>query len=178
MPELDVSTNASPIFTLFDSEEVDVATREHILRLAVGVVGAVRIRGFSPVPECEEIMQSLDGRDFDAYDDALIFPRIAKIGPAAYDFYGTHTLTDGYWDAARAAQQIRGKLYRGSDPMDRAVERVRQIWGDEVAPVRSRGKELFAGMIREIPEGAKLHFDEIVREFPGASTRRRPAFSR
>lgn len=163
----DVSTNASPIFTLFDSETVDELTRDHILRLAVGVLGAVRIRGFSSPQECADIMEGLDHREFGAYDENLIFPPIAKIGPAAYDFYGAHTLTEEYWKIAEDARRLRGKLHHGSDPMDLAVERVSRAWGGEVVPARSRGRELFAGMIREISSGAKLHFDEIVREFPG-----------
>ncbi|WP_316524212.1 putative 2OG-Fe(II) oxygenase [Kitasatospora brasiliensis] len=164
---LDVSTNASPIFTLFDTETVDELTRDHILRLAVGVLGAVRVRGFGSPEECAEIMEGLDHREFGAYDENLIFPPIAKIGPAAYDFYGAHTLTDDYWDVAADARRLRGKLYRGTDPMDLAVERIGRAWGDGVEPARSKGRELFSGMIREIHNGAKLHFDEIVREFPG-----------
>ncbi|CAL2069776.1 MULTISPECIES: putative 2OG-Fe(II) oxygenase [Streptomyces] len=168
MSELqDVSTNASPIFTLFDSESVDRLTREHILRLMVGVVGAVRIRGFSSPQECADIMEGLDHREFDAYDENLIFPPIAKIGPAAYDFYGSHTLTEEYWEIADEARRLRGTLHHGADPMDLAVARIGRAWGDDVVPARSQGRDMFAGMIREIPNGAKLHFDEIVREFPG-----------
>ncbi|MEU7554386.1 2OG-Fe(II) oxygenase [Streptomyces sp. NPDC044571] len=168
MPDLlDVSTNASPIFTLFDAETVDELTRDHILRLAVGTLGAVRIRGFSTPEECAAIMEGLDHREFGAYDENLIFPPIAKIGPAAYDFYGAHTLTDEYWRIAEEAVRLRGRLHHGRDPLDLAVDRVSRAWGDAVVPARSRGRDLFAGMIREIPSGAKLHFDEIVREFPG-----------
>ncbi|MFD8728229.1 putative 2OG-Fe(II) oxygenase [Streptomyces sp. NPDC059611] len=163
----DISSNASPIFTLFDSETADELTRDHILRLAVGVLGAVRIRGFSSPEECAAIMEGLDRREFGEYDQNLIFPPIAKIGPAAYDYYGAHTLTDAYWQDADEARRLRSKLYGGNDPMDVAVARVARGWGGEVEPARSRGREMFAGMIREIANGAKLHFDEIVREFPG-----------
>ncbi|ALC29381.1 MULTISPECIES: 2OG-Fe(II)-dependent halogenase WelO5 family protein [Streptomyces] len=171
MPETavdqDISSNDSPIFTLFDSETADELTRDHILRLAVGVLGAVRIRGFSSPEECAAIMEGLDQREFGEYDQNLIFPPIAKIGPAAYDYYGAHTLTDAYWEDADEARRLRSKLYGGNDPMDVAVARVARAWGGEVEPARSRGREMFAGMIREIANGAKLHFDEIVREFPG-----------
>ncbi|MET7656754.1 MULTISPECIES: putative 2OG-Fe(II) oxygenase [unclassified Streptomyces] len=168
MPDLlDVSTNASPIFTLFDAESVDELTRDHILRLAVGTLGAVRVRGFSTPEQCASIMEGLDQREFGAYDENLIFPPIAKIGPAAYDFYGTHTLTEDYWRIAEEAVRLRGRLHHGRDPLELAVDRVARAWGGDVVPARSRGQEMFAGMIREISSGAKLHFDEIVREFPG-----------
>jgi L-gamma-glutamyl-L-propargylglycine hydroxylase len=163
----DMSTNDSPIFTLFDTETARQLTREHILRLSAGVLGAVRIREFSAPEECARIVASLDRCDLGAYDERLIYPRITKLGPAAYDFYGLGTLPEAYWKAAAEAREARSRLLDGGDPMDLAVGKVRAAWQDEVRPATSGGRALFAGMIREITYGAKLHFDEIVREFPG-----------
>lgn len=163
----DASANNSPIFTLFDSETVDELTRDHILRLAVGVLGAVRIKGFSSLVDCEDVMRSLATCELGGYDEALIFPRIAKLGPAAYDFYGDYGLGERYWEHAEQSVATRSTLLRGGDPMDVAKQRLRSAWGDDLIPAKSAGRDLFAGMIREIASGAKIHFDEIVREFPG-----------
>ncbi|MFD0853045.1 2OG-Fe(II) oxygenase, partial [Actinomadura adrarensis] len=51
--------------------------------------------------------------------------------------------------------------------MDLAIDTIREAWGGPVTAATSRGRAMFSGMIREIREGAKLHFDEITREFPG-----------
>jgi hypothetical protein len=163
----DISANSSPIYTLFDVETTDRLTRDHILRLAVGVVGAVLIKGFSSRQDCADTMQALENCEIGAYDEQLISPRIAKLGPAAYDFYGTHQLDERYWHHADDANRTRSGLLRGGDPLDLAIDRLREAWGTDVEPARSGGRPMFAGMIREISHGAKIHFDEITREFPG-----------
>ena len=166
--ERDVSTNDSPIYTLFDTETTDALTRDHLLRLAAGVLGAVRVTGFSSRDDCAAVMDALADHALGSYDHHLIWPPIAKLGPAAYDFYGTGSLDDRYWDVAAESVAVRSTLLRGGDPLDAAFARVRTAWGDDVVPATCRGRPMFAGMIREIAHGAKLHFDEIVREFPGA----------
>jgi hypothetical protein len=166
-PQNNISANSSPIYTLFGVETTDVLSRDHIMRLAVGVVGGVLIKNFSSRQDCYDIMAALEKCELGAYDEQLITPRIAKLGPAAYDFYGAHKLDERYWQQADEANRIRSTLLRGSDPMELAVGRLREAWGDEVQPALSDGKPMFAGMIREINQGAKIHFDEITREFPG-----------
>jgi hypothetical protein len=166
-PDQDVSANASPIYTLFDVVETPLLTREHILQLAAGVAGAVLVKGFSGTTDCADVMAALDDSDIGTYDERLIYPPIAKLGPAAYDFYGEHELDERYFVQARRSDTIRSTLLRGVDPMEHAVARVRAAWGGPVEPATSGGRPMFAGMIREINVGAKLHFDEITREFPG-----------
>lgn len=163
-----LSTNASPIFTLFDVVETEELTREHILQVAAGTVGAVLIRNFSSTDVAADIMDAITtSAPLGHYDEALIWPQIAKLGPAAYDCYAAGDLDAAYWESARQAVAVRSTLMYGKDPLDFALGRVADAWGDEVVPARSRGREMFAGMIREIHSGAKIHFDEIVREFPG-----------
>lgn len=163
----DVSANSSPIYTLFGAETTGALTRDHLLRLAVGTVGSVLVKCFLPREYCRDIMQALKDIPLPSYDQDLIYPPILKLGPAAYDFYGANRLEAGYWEHARRAVRLRRNLYQGTDPMERAIDEVRRAWDGPVEPARSGGRPMFAGMIREIPEGAKLHFDEITRESPG-----------
>ncbi len=164
----DVSANASPIYTLFDVETTDALTREHILRLGAGVLGAVRVRGFAAPHDCRAIMRELDRHPpLGTYDEQLIYPPIAKLGPAAYDCYVADGLGEEYWTRAAEAVQVRRTLLHGGDPMDHALARIRTAWGGPVEYASSGGQPMFAGMIREIANGAKLHFDEVTRESPG-----------
>lgn len=165
---LDVSSNASPIYTLFDTVETDRLTEEHLLGIASGVLGMVHVRGFGAAEQCAEIMRSLDEHPLGQYDEKVVWPPVAKLGPAAYDFYGALELNDAYWEHADKARKIRRTLLHGTDPLDHAVDRLRLAWGAEVLPASSKGRPLFAGMAREIGAGMKMHFDEIVRELPGA----------
>jgi hypothetical protein len=164
----DMSANASPIFTLFDAESTPRLTRDHILRLATGVVGAIRIEGFGSAEECSAVMTALDDEELGSYDETVVFPRIAKLGPAAYDFYGVGTLSDDYWAAAQQADERRARLLGGQDPMPLVIERLTAAWDGPVAPATCGGRPLFAGMVRETTQGMKMHFDEIARELPGA----------
>ncbi len=164
----DVSSNASPIYVLFDAEVVDELTRDHIIGIASGVLGAVRVRGFGTPDQCGQILRSLDDHPLATYDQRLVYPPVAKLGPAAYDYYGSLALDDHYWAAAAAAKQIRSGMLSGADPLATAVSAIGAAWAGETAPATSAGRPLFAGMIRETTTGMKMHWDEIVRELPGA----------
>jgi len=162
-----VSANDSPIYTLFGAEVTSVLTADTILRLAVGVVGAVLVKRFLPLHYARDIMRALEDIRLDSYDERLISPPILKLGPTAYDFYEKHALEAAYWDHAQRAVRARQRLLRGSDPMNLAIARLRNAWEGPVELARSGGRPMFAGIIREIRDGAKLHFDEITRESPG-----------
>lgn len=151
----------------FDIAVTDQLRPEHVTQVAANVLGAIRIRNFFTPAECEEIVSALDDCELGAYDEQLVQPRVAKLGPAAYDYYGISGLTDEYWAAAQQAEAIRSTLLRGRDPMELAATRLAAGWGGDVRAATAGGRQMFSGMIREINFGAKLHFDEIVREFPG-----------
>jgi hypothetical protein len=164
-----VSTiDGSPVYTLFDSEVTDQLDESHITRLAAGVLGAVRIRRLFTLPQCEAIMAGLESCEMSAYDEQLVSPRISKLGPAAYDFYGARKLQDDYWKQADAAAKARSELLDGADPLALALSRLGDAWPAEVRAATSAGRTMFAGMIREINAGARMHFDELAREFSGA----------
>lgn len=164
----DVSSNGSPIYTLFDAETTDDLRPDHLQRLASGVLGAVRVRGFGPAEMCSKIMTALDEHPLGAYDAEVVYPPVAKLGPAAYDYYGARELNRDYWHSAEESAAVRTTLLDGADPLGHAVERFRSVWPGPVAPATCQGRPLFAGMIREISTGMKMHWDEIVRELPGA----------
>ncbi|MGH8951608.1 MAG: hypothetical protein ACRDX9_09295 [Acidimicrobiia bacterium] len=43
---------------------------------------------------------------------------------------------------------------------------IAEAWGRPVQPATVAGRDLFAGTLREINAGARVHYDEVVREFP------------
>lgn len=158
---------APAVPTLFDSETADRLTADHLTRLAAGSVGSVRIPDFFGVDQCMEIMRALETCEMGSYDEQLVQPRIAKLGPAAYDFYGEGGLRREYWEHAAQSAAARSGLLHGEDPLDAATGLIAAAWGDRVDPATSGGRPLFAGMIREINNGARMHFDEVIREFNG-----------
>ncbi|MFG3282499.1 putative 2OG-Fe(II) oxygenase [Streptomyces sp. NPDC048111] len=166
-----VSSNQTPIYVLFDVETVDSPeklTRDHLVRLAAGTVGAVQVKNFGSPAECAAVLEALDSVPMGSYDEEIVVPRIPKLGPAAYDHYDAHGLGAAYWEDAERSTAHRSGLLNGTDPLAAATERVRAAWGGPMEPASCDGRAMYAGMIRETTGGMKMHWDEIARELPGA----------
>lgn len=161
----DESIDATPVYTLFEAETTDRLTQGHLLRLAAGIVGLVQVKGFFSTSECESIVKALDLHEMGAYN---FTPPIAKLGPAAYDFYKTGLLSEEYFAKAELDGKSRSSLLDGDDPLLLATSRLADVWGSAVEPATSEGRTMYAGMIREINKSALMHFDEVVRECPTA----------
>ncbi len=152
-----------PIVT-FDVARADRLKPEHISQLAAGLVAAVRVREFFTPAQCAQVMTALEGAKQGTYGSQGA-PKILKIGPSAYDIFSRHE--DAYWPEAARAGRLRSNLLGGGDPFALAIRKVADMWGGPVRPARRGGRDMFAGLIREINQGAIMHFDEIVCEMPG-----------
>jgi hypothetical protein len=161
----DDSVDTMTVHTLFDVLEGEVLDRDRLVRLAAGVAGAVRVRGFFTPHECAAVAAAVEHQELGRYD---FDPPIAKLGPAAYDHYKSGGLDEDYFERAARDAAVRSRLLDGADPLAVALERLRAAWGGPVEPATAGGRPLYAGLIREINAGALLHFDEVSRECPTA----------
>lgn len=161
----DASVESMTVHTLFDPVVTDQLTRADLVRLAAGVAAVIRVRNFLPVEVCAEIMENLERHQMGRYD---FTPPMAKLGSAAYDHYRTGELGSEYFEQAKADIAARRTLLANADPLDLVFDKLAAAWGDEVTLATANGRPLFAGIIREINNGARLHFDEIARECPTA----------
>lgn len=161
------SGTPTPVYTLFESKTIEEPTVRDLASLAAGTIAAIRVPGFFPVETCGEIMEALQVVELGSYDEQVVVPRIAKLGPAVYDYYIDRGIAEQYWEHGRQSDRARTKVMGGGDPLDLAMEKVGAIFGAHVARATIGGRPLFAGMIREINRGARIHFDEVERELPG-----------
>lgn len=152
---------------LFDAETVAPLSRDSLLRLAAGTLGAVRVPAMLTPQACERITAQLDGTEFSTYDERRIWPPIAKFGPAVYDYYLDGELRPEYWQDAREAEEQWARAVGADDPMDTLVAQIAASWDGPVSRATVGGQRLFAGMVRELKGDPRMHFDEVVREFPG-----------
>ncbi|MET7509820.1 2OG-Fe(II) oxygenase [Streptomyces albidoflavus] len=152
---------------LFDVLSKDTPVRSDLVRLAAGTLAAVRIPHHLPADRCAELMSALDNAEFDTYDERRIFPPVTKFGPAVFDYYLDDTIRPEYWDHAAQSRATWKKIVGEHDPLDTLVDELRRIWQGPVEPATVGGRELFVGMVRELTGGARMHFDELMREFPG-----------
>ncbi|TXS39777.1 2OG-Fe(II) oxygenase [Streptomyces sp. t39] len=152
---------------LFDVLSKDAPARSDLIRLAAGTLAAVRIPNHLPADRCAELMRALDDAEFDTYDERRIFPPVTKFGPAVFDYYLDDTIRPEYWDHAEQSRATWKRIVGEHDPLDTLVAELRRIWQGPVEPATVGGRELFVGMVRELTGGARMHFDELMREFPG-----------
>lgn len=152
----------------FHTERVtESPDRSDIVNLVQGIIGALTIPAFFSRDECRAVIDGLRDCELGSYDEAYVTPRIAKLGPGAYDFYKDGQFADEYWVHARNSTGVRRTLLSGDDPLDVALGRLRGIWGDSIEIARVNGKSMFAGLIRDISDGARVHRDEVATQFPG-----------
>lgn len=151
---------------LFELAETEKLQREHLVRLAAGVLGGVVVDSFFSAGECDDIMSALDGCELGSYNEEVVIPRILKLGPATFEYYSGHEIDQRYWTAAESARAARATLLCGGDPMKSALERVAEAWDGPVRYATCGGRPVFGGLIREIDGGVRMHFDEVAREMP------------
>lgn len=151
---------------LFSAEVESPLRRRTLLRLAAGTLGAIRIPDMLPAETCRRLAAQMDRAEFSTYDERRIWPPIPKFGPAVYDYYLDDELRPEYWQDARKAQEQWADLVGAEDPMDTLVAQISAAWGGPVTRATVGGRGLFAGMVRDLKGDLRMHFDEVVREFP------------
>ncbi len=156
-----------PVDTMFETLVAPDPSRDDLLRLATGVLGAIHIESMFSPSHCADIMRRLDACPMDTYDPQRIFPPVPKFGPTVYDYCLGGNLRDEYWeDVAQATRNWKAAVGE-DDPMDQVTAWMARNWEWPVTRATVGGRPLFAGMLREINGGARIHFDEVVRDFPG-----------
>ncbi|MCT9093208.1 2OG-Fe(II) oxygenase [Streptomyces sp. ASQP_92] len=160
----DVIQQIDPLFDVLSST---VPYRSDLVRLAAGTLAAVRIPSHLPADRCAELVRALDDCEFDTYDERRIFPPVTKLGPAVFDYYLDDTIRAEYWEHAEQSRRTWKRIVGDNDPLDMLISELRLIWQGPVEPATVGGRELFVGMVRELTGGARMHFDELMREFPG-----------
>ena len=162
MPE----TLADPLFTAVEAPEF---TDRHLAALAAGTVAAVRVPGFLDPAACESALAAMDRLPTGDYDPARVPTPIVRFGPALNDYRKPDGVLDGdrYWLAAEAARMAWQHAGLRPDPIAVSLARLGSAWGAAVSPATIGGRPAFGGTLREINNGALIHFDDINREFPG-----------
>ncbi|MFF2546128.1 proline hydroxylase [Kitasatospora sp. NPDC058063] len=147
----------------------DGELREALQRLAAGTCAIVRVPDLlrGDPGDLGDLVARIEQADFEPYDEERLDPPILKFGPAVYDYYGQGQVRDAYWEKAEQARKAARDLYGGTDPAVTLMRRLGTELGIPVRPATIGGRPLHVGILREFPTGSKIHYDEVVREFPG-----------
>lgn len=161
---------ALPTDPLFTARDVTAWTEQHIAALAAGTCAAVRVPAFLAPETCAAVIDTLERLPVTAYNAERVPVRIARFGPALND----HRLPRGelatarYWDAAATARRAWANASLRPDPVAVALAALGTAWGAAVFPATVDGRPAFGGTVREINDGALIHCDEVLREYPHA----------
>ncbi|MDJ1130955.1 proline hydroxylase [Streptomyces iconiensis] len=160
-----VSSDPDPLFAL---EETDAFTERHVATLAAGTAGAVRASGFFGRDACERALDAVHALPPDRNDPARVPLRAFRFGPLLNDYRtGCGGLDErSYWSAADRARGVRDQAALRTDPVTEALERLAAAWGTRPEPATIGGRPVFGGTVRGITNGALIHLDELVREYP------------
>jgi hypothetical protein len=150
----------------FDLEVIDSSGngRGALQRLAAGMAAAVKWSG-AMASETAGLIVDIGPSNFEAYDPRRLDPPILKVGPAVYDFYLRDHIDESYFDAARKASRQLERMF-GEDPVAPLLDRLSRETGASVRPASVGGRPLHVGILREFPAASKIHYDELVREYP------------
>ncbi|MFF4607964.1 proline hydroxylase [Streptomyces sp. NPDC001339] len=156
---------SDPLFTLIDA---GAFTDGHLAALAAGTAGAVRVPGLLSPQECAEAVKAVEALPVGTYDPARMATEIARFGPALNDYRtgGGELDADRYWQATDEARAAWARAGLHCDPVAVALQRLGQAWGAAIGPATIGGRAAFGGTLREINNGALIHYDEVVREYP------------
>jgi hypothetical protein len=157
---------------LFAARTIDsgLFCRTDLADLLSGVVAAVRVRHFLPMGLCRDAMARINGGGLPmgAYDRGRVDPPIARFGPVINDFNDRGGLRQEYWAQVSRARGAWQAAMADADPVAASTARLARAWAGPVRPARVGRRALFAGAVREINEGALIHYDDVRREYgPG-----------
>ncbi|GAB2829273.1 hypothetical protein GCM10027176_36880 [Actinoallomurus bryophytorum] len=99
------------------------------------------------------------------YESARVNPPIARFGPVVNDYLDGQGLRSEYWEDVLHARRCWSTWMGDTDPLAYSIDHLSEAWGTPLRPARVSGRDLFLGAVREINNGALIHFDDVRREF-------------
>lgn len=144
----------------------DTLTRNHILQLAAGTAGAIRITNALPTDQCRSFTDALDTSSLSHYDSQRYRLPAARLGPVLNEFNEAGNINPNYWRETRVATKYWRDQASDKDLRSKSADIIASAWGSSVVPASVDGRELFWGIIREINSGTLIHWDEMIREYP------------
>ncbi|MDA8018148.1 MAG: hypothetical protein MPN21_11940 [Thermoanaerobaculia bacterium] len=161
-----VTAEALPSATAFPAWLARVAdlTRESWDRLIDNRLRLIRIPGFASDTECEALVREAEQIGFELYRE--VSPPIARIGVTLFEHDGIGH--EDYFVSAQKAREIQRRIFaRSFDPIERLISMIQSRTGYPTGvALDSQHGPYFAGTVRRIESGTRLHIDYAPAEHP------------
>lgn len=134
--------------------------QELIEALAAGTIDGIRVPDALGPEAFRAATAALDHIQFSTYDQARVFPPVARFGVSINDHRVDGLIADTYWGEVDAARREWSRLGFHPDPFEACRRLIGDAWSFGVE-VGRRGDAAFSpGVIREINNGLQVHFDD------------------
>ena len=151
---------------LFGEATAPRLTRDLLLRLFAGTLGAITVTNALPVALSSSFLAQLDPSLFGGYASDRYQLPATRLGPVINEFRGDGDVGESYWQKANSTANYWSSRPRAVNLRNTAMELVQSAWQAPVVPASTHGRDLFWGIVREINSGTLIHWDEVIREYP------------
>lgn len=165
MERFAMTQSVSSVSRAWADRGADVLTSETLQQLMDNLVPYIRLAGFASASACDALVDCVINEAFGNYRD--VEPRIERMGCTVfeYDAIGKQAYFADSWRAAEA----RARLFLASfDPLDMMIKLLSRNTGRRTSIAESSaGQSYYAGLVRRIEQGTKLHVDYAPAEQKG-----------
>jgi hypothetical protein len=142
-----------------------VLTSETLQQLMENHVPYIKIPGFASVAGCDALVNCVINEAFGHYRD--VEPRIGRMGCTVFEYDAIGK--QHYFAASRLAAEARDRLFLGTfDPLGMMMRLLSRNTGRRTTIAENGvGQSYYAGLIRRIERGTKLHVDYAPAEQKG-----------
>ena len=130
-----------------------------------GRLDAVRVPSVISRELCDGVLRALREVRFDWYDESRVFPPIARFGPTLNDFTKRGMLRSDYWPAMAEVMSSCKDVPSLTDIHSVALKRLSELLARPVGSATIGGRRVYCGTVREMSNGARVHFDDVATEF-------------
>lgn len=141
-------------------------SEESIMGVVDGTINAVRVPDVLPPDVYADALKLIERLQFSQYDQARVFPPVARFGVSVNDHRKDNMIQDSYWYAVEDTQRAWSEL-GGSDLFALCRQTLADAWPHGVSVGRRGDQGFSVGMIREINAGLQIHFDDAMIEHDG-----------
>ncbi|MBD2562854.1 MULTISPECIES: 2OG-Fe(II)-dependent halogenase WelO5 family protein [Nostoc] len=142
---------------VWDKKQEYPLTTESLRMLLENRIPLIRLKEFATPQECEMLVNKAELFNFDCYQN--VNPKIERIGITVFEY--NRISKTAYFQAVERTTKLRDCIMAASfNPLERLMLKIRECTG---ATVRIASEPLYgsyyAGLIRKIERGTKLHID-------------------
>ena len=149
----------------FSLATTDLLTKDLLIDIATGVVGAVKVKRFASPERCAMLAIVLANAEFNAFDEVRYQVPTFNLGPIMNHYLLHGYLTEQYWKQAETASRF-WREHKDLDLRQECRDRISDVWQGPVTAARVDGHFVYWGIVRENGRGAQPHWDDVSHEFP------------